>query len=146
MSFILSQILKKKVGEWNSRVLTEADFDEICAREKLRVLEAEIKAKGEYGIYGKTPVILLRRGLRQPLKLWVGMHELGHHLLHYPVKHRFSRSMYYRIDREANYFAAIALMPTALITTKTVSEIVEEYNYPKQLIEVRQEIYERYRI
>ncbi len=146
MSFILSQILQKKVNEWNRRVLTEDDFYALCARDRLPVIEAPIKAKGEYTIYGDTPLILLRRGLKPPVRLWVGMHELGHHLLHYPITHRFSRSTFYRIDREANFFAAIALMPTILVTSKTVGDIMEEYNYPKELIAVRKDIYERYRI
>lgn len=146
MSFILSQILKKKVSFWNSRVLTEDDFFLICEQTKCSVIESAIKSKGEYLIYQGKPFIIFRKGLKGTLRLWVGLHELGHHLLHYPVNHRFSRGTIHRMDREANFFAAIAMMPTALITQKTLDEIVEEYNYPREIVLIRKEIYENFRI
>lgn len=147
MSFILSQILTRKIPEWNRRIFTDDDLYLIGERERLAIVEDEnLKCKGEYGIYKGKPFIALKKQLKPTLKLWVGFHEVGHHLLHYPVNHRFSRSTVRRMDREANFFAAIAMMPTLLVTTETYGEIIEDYNYPQQLIDIRKEIWEAYRI
>ena len=102
--------------------------------------------RGEYTIFGKQPFILVRKELKRPDKLWVGLHEFGHHLLHYPVNHKFSKSVVKRMDREANYFAAIAMMPTWMVESMTFEEIRGEYNYPHRLILIRREIIEAYRI
>lgn len=147
MSFILSQILKKKVPDWNKIIWNDDKFAITCEEAKVRVVEDEtLKHKGEYTIYKDVPFIALRKGLKPPMRLWVGMHELGHHLLHFPVNHRFSKGIFRRMDREANFFAAIALIPTWMVESKTLGEIVEEYNYPKELIIIRKEIYEAYGI
>lgn len=133
--------------EWNERVLTSDDFYDFSQREKVRIVESDLfRYKGEYYIRKNTSFILLQKNLKQPEKLWVGFHELGHHLLHYPVTHHFSKGIYRKMDREANYFAAISLMPTDLIKKETFGEIYEEFNYPKQLIELRKEIYDHYKI
>lgn len=145
MSFILEQILTRRVPEWNKRVLTFDDFYLICEKEKLAVVEDEnLKCKGEYGIYKNKPYIALKKQLKEPMKLWVGLHELGHHILHYPVNHRFSRSTLRRMDREANFFAAVALMPRFLVNSKTFGEIVEEYNYPNEIVYIRKDICDAY--
>lgn len=147
MSFIISQIIKKKLPEWNERILTEDDFYEYCWRDKVRVMESNLfKNKGEYTIHQNICFILLSKKLNFGEKLWVGFHELGHHLLHYPVPHRFSKGYCRRMDREANFFAAIALIPTRLIESKTLGEIAEEYNHPNRLIEIRKQIYDCYKI
>lgn len=147
MSFILSQILTRKVSTWNERVHTEDDLFWLCEREQVRLLTDEtIKAKGEYTVYENVSFILFRPKLKREIKLWVGMHELGHHLLHYPVSHKFSKSIFRRMDREANFFAAIALIPTHIVKSRNIGEIAEDYNYPKDLIKIRKEIYEQYKI
>ena len=147
MSFILTQIIKKKLPEWNERILTEEDFYAYCQRDKVRVMESELfKHRGEYTIHDNICFILLQTKLKYGEKLWVGFHELGHHLLHYPVPHKFSKGYWRRMDREANFFAAIALIPTWLVESKTFGEMMEEYNYPKELIEIRKEIFEVYGI
>lgn len=147
MSFIISQIIKKKLPEWNKRVFVEDDFYKICKLEKVRVMESDLfKNKGEYTLDDNICFIILNKKLKFGEKLWVGFHELGHHFLHYPVPHRFSKGYWRRMDREANFFAAIALIPTWLVQTKTLNEIIEEYNYPKDLIMIRKEIWDVYRI
>ncbi len=147
MAFILSQIIKKKLPQWNKRVFGADDLDRLSGAMKVPIIEdASAIAKGEYWIVEGVPFILLKPNLKPAEKLWVGFHEVGHHLLHYPVPHKFSKSLQRRMDREANFFAAIALIPTWLVKSKTFGEIMEEYNYPKDLILIRKEIYENYKI
>lgn len=146
MSFILLNILKKKIDYFNKRIFTEDDFFKICEDTKCTVIESTIKSKGEYLIYRNQAFIIFKNGLSSSLRLWVGLHELGHHLLHYPVNHKFSRGTIGRLDREANFFAAIALMPTTLIQQKTLDEIVEDYNYPREIIWIRKDIWDNFKI
>lgn len=147
MAFILSQIIRKKLPEWNKRIFGADDLDKLSLALNVPIIESdEAKSKGEYLLIENLPLILLKPKLKLAEKIWVSYHEIGHHLLHYPVPHRFSKSLQRRMDREANFFAAIALIPTRLVETKTFGEIVEEYNYPKDLILVRKEIYETYKI
>ncbi len=147
MSFILSQLIKKKLPEWNERVLTDDDLYDFCQRGNVRIVESDLfKHKGEYSIRKNVNFILLQKNLKQSEKLWVGFHELGHHLLHYPVPHYFSKGLCRKMDKEANFFAAIALLPTNIIKKRTFVEILEDYNYPKGLIIIRKEIYDSYKI
>jgi len=147
MSFILYRILKKRIPEWNEKVFTEGDFERLCEAELVRVIETDVlRSKGEYISQHGFAFILIRQGLPKIQKLWVGLHELGHHLMHYPVPHRFSKGIVRRMDREANYFAAIALMPTQMILQTSFSEIAEETGYSKELLLIRKEIYDAYKI
>lgn len=144
MSHILSQIIKRKLPEWNEVVFNESLAQLACERLLVRVAEWNIRARGEYLIENGVPFILLRKGLSERMRLWVWLHELGHHLLHYPATHRFSKSTHTRMDREANFFAAIALMPTSLCRIMTPAEIAAEYNYPDEIIEIRREVAANY--
>lgn len=142
--------------EWNERVHGADELDGLSQTLKVPIIEdATAKSKGEYLIINGEPMILLKPNLKCTDKLWAAYHEIGHHLLHHPVPHRFSKGIKRRMDREANFFAAVALIPTQLIEEKAKEDlsvdealgaIAEEYNYPKELIAIRKEIYETYRI
>lgn len=140
MAHMLSQLIKKKLPEWNECVFSVDDLPEMCARLKCGYLLAPIRAKGEYIQHGEFPFVIVQEGLKRPMKSWVGTHEVGHHILHYPSEHKFSRSTFSKADREANFFAAIALMPTWMCHAMTPDEIIAEYDYPKQIVEIRLEI------
>jgi Zn-dependent peptidase ImmA (M78 family) len=146
MSHILSQIIKKKLPEWNERIFAYDNLQPLCRGSGVGLIEAPIRAKGEYTSHDGVPIIILKRGLAQKMRLWVGLHELGHHLLHYPSAHSFSKGIYSKVDREANFFAAIAMMPTELCRTATPAEIAAEYDYPPEIIQIRLEISENLRI
>lgn len=144
MSYILTSILRKKDADWNRIVYDEDATDRLLQRLRLPVVTDEAaKVKGEYIVDDDGfSMIVLKPNLKNPLKLWVVLHEIGHHLLHYPVNHRFSKGTRRRMDREANFFAALALLPTWLVRSKTLEEIIEEYGYPLNLIKIRKEIYD----
>lgn len=146
MSHILTQIIKRKLPEWNERIISETGLIDACDRLRVRLVEWPIRSRGEYIVENDVPLILLRKGMKESVRHWVGLHELGHHLLHYPATHRFSKSVHTRMDREANFFAAIALMPTMLCRVMTPDEIAAEYRYPLEIIQIRRDIAENYRI
>lgn len=140
MSHILFHIIKKKLPNWNSRIYSYADIPVLCRETRVGFVEGPTKYKGEYRFHDGYPIIVVRNGIRDRLRDWIAFHELGHHLLHYPSTHKFSKSIFTKADREANFFAAIALMPTLLCRAMTPGEIAVEYGYPTELIEIRVEI------
>lgn len=157
MSLILSQIIKIKYPSWNEFALTLEDFDWLSQKTLVPIIEdPDCDGKGEYIILDDgQPVITIKPNLKNKDKIWVIAHEFGHHFLHYPVPHKFSKGLKKRMDREANFFAAVALVPTFLIKERltifdtidqTLGSLNEELNYPKELIQIRKDIYEAYRI
>lgn len=160
MSYILTQLITIKMPEWNTYIPTEADVDSISYKLRVPIIDdMSAKAKGEYLLFEDVtpsrPMILIRPDVKKSERLWVIFHEIGHHLLHYPVPHKFSKSLQRKMDREANFFAAIALIPTFLIVERLIiyetleaalGSIKEDYNYPKELLIIRKYIYEEYKI
>lgn len=144
MSFILSSLIRKRVPDWNSVVFNEDRLVSTSEAAGARVIWAEIRSRGEYLVYQDQPFIVVRRDLGFGMRPWVLAHELGHHILHAVTHTKFSRGLHRRLEREANYFAAIALIPT--FTLPRVGELFEEFNYPRELFAIRQEIQEVYGI
>lgn len=136
------------ISDWNKRVLDEADFYEICEKKKIAVLNLSIRSKGEYLVYKDQAFIILKPGMPRSLRVWVQFHELAHALLHTQINSHFSTSTLRKLDTEANHFAALALMPTPLLREYKydLDEISADYNYDAELIEIRKEIFETYRI
>ena len=156
MPSILESIIKKKISLWNEIVFTEDVLLKLCTIHNARHYEdEEIKGKGEYTNYDGVWFVVINKNLDRRMKLWVGLHEFGHHLLHYPVPHKFSKGTKRKMDRQANFFAAVAQIPTFLIKENLIigttvdaalGMIAEEFNYHKDLIKIRKEIWENYQI
>ena len=137
MSFILSQLIRKKLPQWNDKVFGIKDFEAICNDERIIFAESfGRKYKGEYLRFKNRNVIILKAGLKEGEKRWIAYHELGHHFLH-TASHRFSRAANRKMDREANFFAAVALLPTSLI--KRSNDFNDGY-FPTEMIRIRFEI------
>jgi Zn-dependent peptidase ImmA (M78 family) len=145
MSQILCSLISKKLPDWNTRVFTEDDALTICRAEGVCVSEQDIRSRGEYLMYKDAPFIVVKRALRRNWRAWVIWHELGHHWLHYPGPHAFSRHTRRKMDWQANFVAAIALIPTVLWESSTPADIMVEYGYPKELLKLRAAINARCR-
>ena len=76
MSVILTILIQKRFPEWNHLVCNEETAYTICLKERVRVIEAEIRASGEYLIYKKSPFIVLKENLPREWRAWVLWHEL----------------------------------------------------------------------
>lgn len=138
MSVILTSLVQKKFSQWNEFVCDEETARQICFKERVRVVTAQIRARGEYLLYKKAPVIVLKENLPANWRAWVLWHELAHHWLHHPGNYRFHEKVLRKFDFEANYVAAVALIPTDLLKKHSIDEIIAEYNYPKELKPVRE--------
>ncbi|HUF02816.1 MAG TPA: ImmA/IrrE family metallo-endopeptidase [Aridibacter sp.] len=143
---IISQIILKKLPDWNTRVFVLEDFYKICEKDGVVVLEQDIRSRGEYSVVDKRPIIVLRAGLNEQLKAWIAFHELGHHYLHYPAPHRFSRGTYRKMDREANFFASVALIPTSQLERLAWGEAEPEASGPEGLMRIRLAVYRHFGI
>lgn len=138
MYSIFTSIITKRLPEWNTRIFGMKDFERICGEERILFAEGIARRhKGEFIPYANRNAIILRAGLPEGERRWVAFHELGHYYLH-AAPHQFSRSAGRRMDREANIFAAIALLPTSLIATDEQSAL--DGYYPPEFIKIRFEI------
>lgn len=129
----------------NRRVYTEHDLLKLCRRHGIVICEAYTGHLGLYLIYNGAPFIILQPGLSAGLRLWVMMHEFAHFLLHAPNASTFTASMERKADFEANIIAALALMPFQMVKTALPGEIQEAFGYPRELMNIRKDVYEWFR-
>lgn len=146
MRFFLPDTITGRVPGWNQRIYGAEAAAELANNLRVGVVECDLQARGEYFLHGGQPIIAIRQGLGQGLRLWVILHEIGHHLLHAPVPHKFSPSITQKQDAEANFFAAVALMPGWLCSGSTPAEIAAAFDYPAEIIEIRRQISELFKI
>jgi Zn-dependent peptidase ImmA (M78 family) len=117
-----------KPREWNIRVLTEDHLYDYCNTAGITISEADIDPQP--GLYvPETKQIILSDQIRGAMRVWVGFHEYGHHLMHAPGTQCFL-GYKSRIEEEAETFAACALMPRTILPPKFAwSEIRDLYGY-----------------
>ena len=143
MSAILTSLIRKRLPEWNLKVFGMTDFEQICCNEKILFVEGIGREhKGEFIPFENRNMIILRAGLPEGDRRWVAFHELGHYFLH-AAAHQFSRSANRRMDREANIFATVALLPSSLLETDNGQMAFDGY-YPNEFVRMRYEIFQEY--
>lgn len=130
---------------WNKRPVTEREVRHYCARRGVRIVEGDVGVPGLYTVYGGVPFIVIHPALAPAWRLWVLLHELAHHLLHAPGTQLFDRYFETKADHEANFIAAIGMLTLPEIQTKTFNELLEE-GYPHELLLLRREYFERYKM
>lgn len=138
MRFLLDKIEPLKLG-WNERPLTEADFQRTCRRLHVTVQEMPLTVGGfYYRVLGRDYIAIDSR-LSGTQKLLVQFHELAHFLFHMPASgatanfHGVGRKN--RQEREADAFAICALVPRALLETRSPAELIDEGISPDILAE-----------
>ncbi|MCB1026126.1 MAG: ImmA/IrrE family metallo-endopeptidase [Acidobacteria bacterium] len=120
------------------------DFEAICVSEGITFVEyKDHPDKGELAVHSDRSWIVLRAGLEPGERRWIAFHELGHYFLHV-ASHKFSRGTRGKMDREANFFATIALLPTNLL--KADAESYSDGYYPKEFVKIRFEIFREFGI
>lgn len=125
--------------------MTQDDFDYYCDRDGIVVIEAQLEQPGVYIHSEGQPEIYIHDELRGIERLFAGFHELAHHWLHPPGIRMFS-GWNKQLEDEANIVAACALIPKTVLTHYWPSEIAELYGYPHRLVDLRCEVFDRYKI
>lgn len=138
----LSDIASAFMPDWNLRILTEHDALRICNENSVHLVEDVNTRFGKIVFHRGYVFIVMNPDLSPAMRLWVLWHEIGHFMLHAPASSRFTPMIERKNDREANYLAAIALMPKTLVVGKTVDQIIREYSYPRELVNIRKQISE----
>lgn len=133
---------------WNQRPLTEDDFHRLCRRERIKVVELPLRTPGFYLAYKGKSWIAVDARLRGVRRLHVLFHELAHHFLHAPATavavNYFQVREPPKVRFEAEAFAHIALIPEPLLRRMLASEIEDEYGYPREMLEFRLKVLDRY--
>jgi Zn-dependent peptidase ImmA (M78 family) len=139
-------LAQKAFPHWNTRIVTEREVRAYCKKKGVQIVEGDVGVEGLYVIYGGVPFIVLHPALKGAMRLWVLLHELAHHLSHVPGMQLFDKSYESKADFQANFIAAVAMIPLPLMEKMTYGEIQEEYDYPTELMEIRRYIYAEFKI
>lgn len=139
-------LLRNSPPEWNVKVLTEDDFCYYCNLARITVREMPLNSlPGMYLICEGQPCIFLDEDLRGADRLFTSFHEYAHYLLH-PPRVRFFHGYDDVTEDEADAFAICALIPKTVLAHYWPSEIAELYGYPPSLIELRREVFDKWKI
>lgn len=107
--------LERRYPPFNRRSLRLEDLERIADHEGILLFREPLPVPSCLGYYRGRPFILLKRGLSPFLEVFLLGHEIGHHFFHPGLdlalvkRTLFSRG---KIEREANAFALVALLPT----------------------------------
>lgn len=134
---------------WNVVPLGERAAIDFCSDNFITVVEDPNQEYGQLLYYQKQyndamleyAFILINPNLTTGMRLWVLYHEIAHFILHYPETSKFNTAMRRKNDREANYVAAVALLPRVSIEGRTIDEVVYETGLPLKLVKIRYEIF-----
>ena len=130
-----------RIERWNQKAHTERDAYAFCKANKVHIVEDPQTSHGMFVKYRGYDFILITPGLTQMMRTWILWHEIGHYLLHEPAIANFSRHYARRSEREANFIAAVALIPRALLHNRSQGELVE-MDFPLKLIDIRHRVYD----
>lgn len=136
----LSLTKLEKYG-FNQKILTEADFYEICEREQITVLELDVPASFYFSVLGKH-FIVLRKRLRGLRRTFVMFHELAHYFLHGGKAAEcafFFGLLENKNEIEAEAMATVALIPKFALDSY---DFLEDHpnRYARKLFENRQKL------
>lgn len=136
---------KKYFPRLGERPVTERDVRRVAKKVGVEIVEGDVGVPGMYLPYGGAFFIVIHPALTGVMRLWVLMHELSHHLLHDTGMQLFDRRFEMKADRQANFISALGLLTTQMVQTKTLAELLEE-GYPRELLWLRKEIYEQFKV
>lgn len=133
----VQQISHTRIDGWNQRQLTEADAMAFCKAHSLYVVDDRRLAHGKLiQNFRSYNFLLINPELEGVMRTWVLWHEIAHFLLHEPPTTHFSPSTKRKQEREANYIAAVAILPRPYIEGRSIVEL-EAAGYPIDLLKIR---------
>lgn len=138
----ITRLVSKYFPDLNKRIHYERDALDFCDRHGVIIHETtNINDLGEYRMYKGQPFILLHKFTNSRYRVWVLFHEITHYILHPTSIAQFSDEVTKRkIEKEANFIAALLMMPKPFIARKTLIEIQDELACARKLVLIRKEI------
>lgn len=132
------------ISGWNERTMTEADFQEVCEREGIIVLQVPIFIRGFYFRHCGTPTIVISSRLHGIPRLHVAFHELGHHFLHHSKSWMGLPKESAALVSEEQEFEAEAIAAMSLIPLPHLGRASSHIKHSRELLEVRHKIMAKY--
>jgi Zn-dependent peptidase ImmA (M78 family) len=129
---------------WNRTVITEDDLYQFCEQNKVWVLFDANQKFGRYLRYKGHDFILINPKLSKIWRWWVLAHEVAHFALHEP--HNFNYQTTRKADYEANFIAAPMLLPRTVFESKCFPELLNEDEYPLELLIIRKSMSEIHKL
>lgn len=147
----IQKVARAAFPEWNKKVHTEADLLNYVEQRQILFIESPTDSLGEYTLYKNHPAIILEPSLKSGERNFVLSHEIGHDVLHHPFSQQFkptdrARDLFIeKLDYQANFFATILLIPKKELR-KSLQDLADEYGYTNEMLWLRKEYFERYKI
>lgn len=146
MHFFHKKIKSLRI-DWNDRAFDDDDVRRLCRRFRVTLTEMPLRVGGfYYRVMGRDHIAVDSK-LNGKERLAVIFHELGHFLFHAPESgatanfHGVGRRT--RKEIEADVFALCALIPTAMLATRTAAELADD-GFTDEMIRERLAIFERH--
>jgi Zn-dependent peptidase ImmA (M78 family) len=143
--------LKKAFPFVGSRAATEDDFFEYCAFSTIDVVFTPFLSIGMYVKYNGSDFIFLNDKLHGWLLRYVMFHELAHYMFHMPSQAKYGAEFFSLHSKEKNHIEAEIVAALLLLPMSELHEILQlpeiaQDDHMKELIVVRLEIANKYRI
>lgn len=144
----ITEAVSKHFPQLNKRRHVERDAYEFCERNGIIVHETLlINDLGEYRMHKGVPFILLNKFITDRYRTWVLFHEIAHYILHPTEISNFSDEVTKRkAEKQANFVAALLMMPKPFIRKKTLAEIQDELGCARKIILYRKDICDNQRM
>lgn len=135
--------------EWNRRAFTDAIFERVCRKHRIKVFDIPLRVPGFYMACNGKRYIYLNDNVRGVQRLYNGLHELGHFYLHAlkePTAALFlGLQPGSKEEVEADIFAVVALIPESLLRRMLESHSDEwAHGFTTEMIELRLKVLDTY--
>ncbi|KXK00134.1 MAG: hypothetical protein UZ17_ACD001002266 [Acidobacteria bacterium OLB17] len=138
-----------RVG-WGKRPLTDDDFQRLCRRFRVAVVEMPLRSGGFYYRVKDRDYIAIDSRLSGFAKLKVEFHELAHFLLHAPefgaTANFLNVGKKTRVEFEADAFALCAVIPRRWLEERSIEEILDTEDVTSEALAERLGIFATYGI
>jgi Zn-dependent peptidase ImmA (M78 family) len=150
--FLALAAVSRAVPGFGVRPLTSEDLARACRRLKVKAHTMPLRVDGFYMFTRRGGARFYVNGnLGELRRLYVGWHEIGHHILHAPrdVTVAFFCNVVpdSKEDREAEAVASIALLPEPKLRRMLASAPEEwEHGFTQEMVEARLRVLDLYGI
>lgn len=134
-----------------SRSANENDLLEFCTDQNIELVYSNEVSAGIYVMFGGSHFVFLNSRLVGLRLLHVAFHEIGHYLLHAPSRSRYAAEFFAahanaKHHCEAESVAALLLLPPCDLHLALQSPEVYASDELRELIGLRLDIWQRYKL
>jgi Zn-dependent peptidase ImmA (M78 family) len=126
---------------WNSEIIGYGDVLAACKRNKITLLEHDMKLPGLYYFHEGKPYIVQSKSNKGIFRIYVCCHELVHYnldLAHICCYADISGTEL--IECRAHVVASCSIIPAPMLEEFTNHQLESFFNYPRDLVQLRRAV------